>query len=239
VDRVLSEYNHFITHHGWNTPVEEFVAMARFRNMMSRNLEGVDLDAFGFIGITEDFDRSIGELRSFTGLQLPSLNVNRGKYQQDDGAEIRSRSDLRAMIADLNRDDLDLYERLVKVRSRSCKAFDGMPAPHDGYRGSVSVTKEGVITGWVCHTTREFTCDVEIRQNERLLGHVKADRYRHDTRQKGKSRSGVCAFGLGRKPLSAMGVDGQGTLTFKVRGADYELQGSPLKLGEASATAQS
>jgi hypothetical protein len=237
VDRVISEYNHFITHHGWDVPVEEFVSMPRFRNLMKRSLEGVDLAAFGFIGITEEFERSMDELRRFVEMALPSLKVNRGKYKQDDGIEIRARDDLRARIAELNRDDVDFYERLVRERSRACRAFDGQPPPPDGYRSSVNLTKQAGIGGWVCHAKREFICEVEIFQNDRLLGSVKADRYRVGIKQRLISRSGVCSFALNRQMLLTMGADLGGTLALKVRGTNYELKGSPVNLSQTTLAA--
>lgn len=231
VDRVLSEYNHFVSHYGWNKPVEEFVATPRFRNLMARTLDGVDLAAFGFIGITEEFERSVEQLRSFVGIELPLLKVNLGNYKEEDGAGVRSRSDLRAMVADLNQEDIALYERLLKERSRACRAFDEVPLPSDGYRGGVNLTKQAGIGGWVCHTKREFICEVEILQNDRVLGRVKADLYREGLKARRISRSGVCGFALNRQSLSAMGADLDGTLTFRVRGTEYLLQGSPVSLG--------
>jgi hypothetical protein len=236
VDRVLSEYNHFVTHYGWKAPVEEFVSLPRFRNMMARVLEGVDLAAFGFIGITEQFERSLDELRGFVGIELPMLRVNLGNYQQRDGTEIRFRDDLRTMVADLNRDDIDLYERLLGERSRNCRAFADRTPPPDAYQGRVGLTKHGNIAGWACNKAQEIICEVKIFQNGRLLGSVKADRYRADLKKRRVSRSGVCSFAVNRQTLTRMGADFSGTLTFKVRDTEFELQGSPLSLLSNTAT---
>lgn len=230
VDRVLSEYNHFVSHYGWNKPVEEFVATPRFRNLMTRVLEGVDLAAFGFIGITEEYERSMDQLRSFVGIELPMLKVNLGTYKERDGGEIRSRSDLRAMVADLNRDDIDLYERLRGERSGDCRAFAGLPPAADSYRGRVSLSKQGDIMGWALNKARESICEINVFQNGRLLGSVKADRYRADLKERRISRSGVCRFGVDLQMLRRMGADLGEALTFKVRDTEFELPGSPLSL---------
>lgn len=236
VDRVLSEYNHFVTHYGWTAPVEEFISAPRFRNVMTRALGGVDLKAFGFIGITEEFERNLDELRSFVGARLPLIKMNIGKYEGR-GSEVRSHNELRAMIGELNHEDIVLYERLRAERSRTCRAFDGELHPCDGYRGGVNRTPRDGIVGWVCNRTREFICEVEFLQDDRLLGCVKADGYRADLKEKRLSRSGICGFAVDRPTLSQMGADLNGTLTVKVRGSEYALRGSPVNLGPNVTTA--
>ena len=190
VDRVLSEYNHFVTKYGWTGSFEEFLLPRR--NVISKYLAGIDLERFGFIGMTEEFDASKSALASFVGAPLHFSRGNFGDY----GAhpELLTRTDNRSIVADLNQDDIALCKKLRERRLRNPCAVGADASVAGGYRGRVHLNKRGIATGWLCNTTREFIVEVEVFADGRSLGFIKADRYNAKTKERGESRSGVCGF---------------------------------------------
>jgi hypothetical protein len=114
VDRVISEHNHFVSHQGWITPLDEFAATPRFRNVMSKFLARVNLKRFGFIGIMENFDADIPALGRFLGTKLSVRRDNRGSYPRQLAPSVTP--EMCGRIAELNSDDVELYERLKRER---------------------------------------------------------------------------------------------------------------------------
>jgi Sulfotransferase family len=236
VDRVLSEYNHFLTHQRWTVPLEEFAAMQRFRNVTSKFLTVVDLDRFGFIGIMEEFDASMSALARFVGAELPFRKVNLGDYGAQN-AGLLARSDHRAIVTDLNQEDVALYKRLRETRSANPCSVERQFADPNNYRGRVRMNRNGVATGWLCNTMREFIAEVEVLADGRSLGFVKADRYSQDAKDTKFSRSGVCGFRVDVQTLDPAGLalSHSAKFTFRARGTDYQLEGSPATRQAAAA----
>jgi hypothetical protein len=126
VERVISAYYYLVQRgqRGRDRPgaakvegrtLEEYAREEHNQNIQSRVLKGMDLEQMGFIGVTERFDESLAML----GLQehvLPKpRNRNKKKAEVDPA--------LRQVIAELNAEDVALYEEAVRIfEARLAKA---------------------------------------------------------------------------------------------------------------------
>ncbi|HEY4113867.1 MAG TPA: sulfotransferase family 2 domain-containing protein [Rhizomicrobium sp.] len=229
VDRVYSEFAHFVNHRGWTAGFEEFVTTKRGRQRcrrMSMLLSGVDFDTFGFVGFMEEFDESLAALRRYLGVDLPARRVNVGNYGTID-PEVLESERYRTMLLDLSQEDIALYERLRGQRSGRYVApgADSSVAAH--YIGRVAVADHRA-TGWLCNKAREFIAAVDIVCEGRTIASIPADRYRMRPRDRGFSRSGICGFEIDLRTLA--GLHAGSKLTFRAHGSNYELVGSPVPL---------
>ncbi len=227
LDRIYSEYAHFVQLRGWTAGFEEFVTSDRGRQRcrrMSALLSGVDLERFGFIGFMEDFDASVAALSRFIGAELPINRSNVGDYSAI-SPEMRERYD--SLLRELSEDDIVLYERLRCERGGIYVSRGAEPAIADRYIGQVVVDGSNAA-GWLCNKAREFIAEVDICQNGQRVGSVKADRYRKRPKDKGHSRTGVCGFEVDLAPFAAAQPGAQ--FSFRAHGSDYELFGSPVQL---------
>lgn len=212
IDRVISEYNHFVNHHGWTQDFEAFATAPQFRNSMARHLAGVELDAFGHVGLTEEFERDLPRLCAFLGTELPLQRRNRGDY-----SALPLPAGHRRTIAELNQDDIALYER-VRTRPRA-----PLPPEPDGYVGRVALADGHIAKGYLCNQRREFLAEMEILAGGRVIGCIKADRFNRASRTRGFSRSGLCGFWIDLRDYEPAAE-----YRFRARGTEYELPGSPL-----------
>ncbi|MBV9993338.1 MAG: sulfotransferase family 2 domain-containing protein [Alphaproteobacteria bacterium] len=212
VDRVVSEYNHFVNHHGWTRGFEAFVTAPQYRNAMTRHLAGVDLESFGYIGLMESFESDLPRLCAYLGAELPLQRRNRGDY-----SELPLPDGHRETIAALNADDAALYER-VRAMPRGPRAPEA-----DGYIGRVALTGGGIAKGYLCHRQREFIVEMEILADGRVAGCVKAERFNRAAKARGLSRSGMCGFWIDLGDYAPAEE-----YRFRARGTEYELPGSPL-----------
>jgi hypothetical protein len=225
VDRVYSEYVHYVNHRGWTQGFEKFVRTSHCCNRLGMLLADVDLDSFGFIGFMEELEQSLNALSAFLETELTAHSLNRGDYRSID-PDILSKDAHRDMVRELSREDIEIYERLRKQRGGVFIRPDIGKGVTAGYAGAVRCS-EGVATGWLCNTMEEFIAEVEVAQDGVVLTRAKADRYRPNLKKKGVSRSGVCGFRIDLRPHVSAGS--RHAVSFKAAGSDYELSGSPLR----------
>jgi hypothetical protein len=117
VDRVISEHNHFVSYQGWTASLDEFATMQRFRNVISKFLARVSIKRFGFIGIMENLEADVPALSQFLGTELSVRRDNKGSYTHQPASSVTP--EIRGRIAELNSDDIELYERLKRERHHS------------------------------------------------------------------------------------------------------------------------
>jgi hypothetical protein len=227
VSRVISEYNHFTRYEGWTAPLEEFAATPRFRNVMSTFLKGVDLDRFGFIGVMDNLRTALPALGAHLGVDLALPQDNAGDY-----AAMPEVTDVqRALIAELNLDDAELYQKLSRTRRDAPCAAAADPSIDHGYLGRVVRKQTGELVGWLCNTAREFIAEVEVLDRERRsVASIPADLYHEGAKRRGYSRSGFCGFRIDLRALGdAPPRSGAGeSLRITAKDSGYELVGSPL-----------
>lgn len=114
VDRVVSEYKHFVRNLGFEGSLREFCAAPYQRNKQSRYLDGLDLDSIGFIGRVENFEVDLRQLEHVLGIKLDLKRDNVAPSNQ--AVEVdKSTLDL---IKNLNTDDLRLYDKVCNLCSK-------------------------------------------------------------------------------------------------------------------------
>lgn len=96
----------------------EFCDLDRFHNVYAQYLWGFDLRRFDFVGITEDYEKSVAIFRNQFGLPeagVVPVNVNPGK---DPAERYRLSKDLRDLIRRRNREDFEIYRHARAMNER-------------------------------------------------------------------------------------------------------------------------
>lgn len=107
VDRVLSEYKHFVRYNDYQGSLEQFAQTRRFRNTLQTFMAGAPWSAIGFIGFVEHYNDSLLLLGKKLNIELKIENLNiapeskNGEFTQQQ----------RQMVADLNQSDISLYNQ--------------------------------------------------------------------------------------------------------------------------------
>jgi hypothetical protein len=99
----------------------EFAGMPEARNAISRQLQGVNLSDFYFIGFQDSFEADILSLSKTLNWSKPIIKpANKNKYSKYEGfvAEILSDAGNVARLHNLNADDLNLYHEALKIRDK-------------------------------------------------------------------------------------------------------------------------
>jgi hypothetical protein len=239
VDRMISEYNHFVRHQGIASPIEEFVVRARPR-ILTNTFAGVDPAAFGFIGFTDRLESDAATLSALLGRPVSVPRDNEGTY---DAALSERAADpaFRAWIAGQIADDLALYNRLRERFARPGAGASALVGAAAGgatdtagaaLRGRVRLTRSGAAVGYALDARREVIAEVEFVVAGAVVARAPADRFVPFLKASGRARSGVGGFVVplrellwrSRVPLSRTRV------AVRFAGTATELAGSPLTL---------
>ena len=109
IDQVLSHYKHFLSYHNYTKDIKEFIKDERFKNIQSKYLKAKPLELYGFIGITEEYEKSI-ELFNYTfGMNIDVIHVNESinNFYVDES--------IIELIKQENQEDLELYSKAKKI----------------------------------------------------------------------------------------------------------------------------
>jgi len=228
VDRVLSEFSHHRNRYGYEADIETFIRRPRLRNVMTRYLHGTDPRRFGFVGITETMAEDCAHLAAYLGIRVEVATTNVGvadplveQYKAD--------PELRARIAELNRDDHALYDLFARRRD----ATTTPPLPKAlACVGKAALVEGCRLRGHAIDTTNETAVIVvEILLGDEVIATRKANRFDADLQAAGLSRTGKAAFDFNlRRALRARSPENRfGHLTVRVKGTDLPLEGTPIR----------
>lgn len=169
VQRIVSEYNHFVRHHGYQGDLVSFYRKPQFINRQTKMLQKVPLEAIGFLGLTEEYDASLTMLNHRYGMEIPSIAMNMGREDTHKGYELPEAQ--LEEIRTLNQDDIRVYRRAVKLFKQRKALFEaGKPYVH----GKIQPLTGKVLSGWAWYAGNDAAVKVSIFVNGRLLDTLEA-----------------------------------------------------------------
>lgn len=143
LQRMASEYAHFVRHYEYKGSFHDFYSRPVMHNRQSKILHGVDVEAVGFVGLTERYADSLDLLNARYGIEILQREDNRGKKSLDAVHEISAEDE--AELKQLNKRDIRLYEQAVALfDQRYTMHQDGKPWAH----ARLVEVKPGRIAGW-------------------------------------------------------------------------------------------
>ncbi|MGM0988738.1 MAG: hypothetical protein ACQEXI_17415 [Pseudomonadota bacterium] len=143
LQRMASEYAHFVRHHEYKGSFHDFYSRPIMHNRQSKILNGVDLEAIGFVGLTERYTESLALLNARYGLEIPRREDNRDKQRQGAAHQISAEDE--AELKRLNRRDIRLYEQAAELFEARYQLFQaGEPWAH----ARLVEVKPQRVAGW-------------------------------------------------------------------------------------------
>jgi hypothetical protein len=168
-EQVVSHYEHFVRHHGYENNFTDFVQEERFVNFQSKLLRSRPLEMFGLIGVTEEYEASLDLLNIIYGIDLPALKTNqntlknRGKYKVDPKKL--------ELVKAYNAQDFEFYDKAKELLGLRRELRERqLPFTHAWVQ---EVTSEH-IQGWAFYENSDDMVSVDIYRNETLLSTVDA-----------------------------------------------------------------
>jgi len=200
VQRVYSEYRHFVRHKGYKKGFPDFFRSSRHINVQSKMFPKLPVEAIGFLGITEQYDASLKMINDNYQLNLKSLEQNKGRWFTNRDYDIDPKHI--DEIESLNRSDRKLYGYVCHLFSQRAELFSqDLNYVHGFLRGVV----KGRVQGWAWWSgNREDPVEVLVRLNGKVVGSVWANSFRPNLCQFSPPRGGYVGFEL---PVSVKSGD--------------------------------
>ncbi len=122
IAQVLSHYKHFTRHYGYKKDIVTFIKDKNFKNRQSKALSGKPIGLFGFIGLTEEYSKSIELINYYYGLDIETISIN------EDPDKILISSTLDIDIVELikkeNSRDMEMYENIKKIFNKRVECYN-------------------------------------------------------------------------------------------------------------------
>ena len=122
IEQVLSHYDHHCRYLGYKEVLETFVKDHRFKNIQSRILAGRPIELYGFIGLTEEYSKSIMLINDYYKLNIEVLteNINENKFLTSDSLD----NEMLNLIIKENSDDIELYKKVKKIFEERIRCYE-------------------------------------------------------------------------------------------------------------------
>ncbi len=197
IQRAASEYHHFMRHHGYEGDFPSFYRRPQFVNRLSKVLARMPLEAFGFVGLTEDYEVSLELLNSQFDTRIQNSVLNVGREDNSKAYEIPA--DQLKELKSLNRQDMLLYEHGVKLlEERKRLASKQLPFVH----GALQAVNDQSVQGWAWFAGSSEPVELEIQVDGVRVGRVNARELRPGLLPYSPPRNGYVGFQMNfRKPV--------------------------------------
>ncbi len=194
VDQVLSNYRHFKVAMGYKEDLKTFIKDKKFKNIQSTMLMAKPLELYGFIGLTEEYEKSIELINDYYDIELKVLKTNIG--DKEFGVHPEIDDEIIQLIKDENQEDIELYKKAQKIFQQRVKCFEEKkPFTHLYIQGK---TKES-IGGCVLIKGTNKPVEINIFGDDKLLKTIKAKNWRPGLMYHGLPRDGFVGFDFNLK----------------------------------------
>lgn len=184
--QVISHFKHYVKYLGYEKSFEDFIEDKRFCNLQYRHLQGAILESVGFLGIVEQYDKSVELFNAQfkMNVRLKSLNVNDDSFLVDMTPELEER------IRKNNENDFELYDRARRLFSDRYKAYtEGKKWAYCWGRYSDSSNLS--VYGWYRDDCKAVSVDMET--TKRTLNNISLSEFSFESKGNGGANLGyVC-----------------------------------------------
>ncbi len=224
VERVISEFVHFVNHHQYQGSLPEFYRSKQFQNRQARALSGAKPTDLDFFGITENYELSLNRFNERYGTNFPMAVLNQGKYEG--GIQEFAKPEEIEEIKEINHLDEEVYRYALEHFESQKNKPKSILKSVERYSGSFGGVRGDKIYGWTLDRESEKPATICVTVNGEERVQQVADVFREDIRRKGIHVSGNCGFEI---PLEQLGTIIPGD-RIAVVSADkkYELSNSPM-----------
>jgi len=189
VQRVLSHYHDLKRRIDYPGTLEDFINEPQYRNVQSRFLEGVPLEAIGMVGISEFYSESLALFSKLYGLKIPVNELNLNKDKKNSFYLIPG--ELTEQIRRMNLIDCSMYEkamRLFLIRKQLLE--QGLNYVYARY----SIAENNTVTGWAVDPLQEAPVSLEVILNGSCISRLSAENPLPELREINIARDGNVGF---------------------------------------------
>ncbi len=197
VDQLISHFRHFKRDNGFSGTFEEFADMEKHNAVQSRLLQGVPIEAYRYIGLTEDYDVSLREIGEICSAAIPSRRDNVTGRKQNENTVVTY--EMREIAFEKTVVDRALYEK-VKQLNETRKECHAKSAAF--VHGTVTNDNKDVLSGFAFVPGDDQAVTVHLEVNGKPVLEPKLSKaFRPIMAAYKAPRGGYVGFDLKKPPL--------------------------------------
>lgn len=189
IEQVLSHYEHHCRDLGYKEDLETFVKDNRFKNIQSRILAGRPIELYGFIGLTEEYSKSIMLINDYYGLNIEVLteNISENKFLTSDALD----DEMLNLIVKENSVDIELYKQAKKIFEERIRCYENKESYTHIY---IQEKRSNMIRGCAFKKESDEPVEVDIFNGSYHITSLIAKDYRPGLILLGLPRKGFVGF---------------------------------------------
>lgn len=121
ISQVISHYRHFKDRNEYTKSFEEFIQEKKFQNIQSKMLQAKPLELFGFVGLTEEYEKSLEIINYYLGTDIKLLEANKNENSSKEKNNLSN--EVLQLIVKYNQEDIQLYEKVKKIFHKHLEAY--------------------------------------------------------------------------------------------------------------------
>ncbi len=122
VEQVISHYKHHVRDNDYKEDIVSFIKDERYKNVQSRILAGKPIELFGFIGLTEEYSKSIELINSYYGLDIKVILTNNNIDKNITSATLDN--NIIELIKKENSADMNIYKNIKKIFNKRVECYN-------------------------------------------------------------------------------------------------------------------
>lgn len=194
--QLRSHYEHYVQHHKYKKTFIQFIQEDRFINFQSHLLKGLPSRAIGFIGLTEQYEKSIHLINQIYKLNIEAIHANPNQLKIN--AEYKFNNEELQLIKTLNHQDYTLYSHAEKTFNKKATALKNKNTLYIGElsKNMPAQLKYTQISGWLINLNSDLQCHGKITINNTVENKVSSTEYRPWANEKTSIRKGYIGFNI-------------------------------------------
>lgn len=188
--QLISHYRHLQRDYLPKRSFERFAAKKVFNSIQSRMLNCVPIEAFGFIGVTEEYDASLKLFNAAYGTSLRAKKLNVAAEYKNETTVVST--EMLDLAREKTRDDRRVYDRAVQLlKTRKQMLEKSLPFVH----GTVYRSDAGSLKGFAFFERSDEPVPVSLVVNGKTVGEPRrALDFRANLAAYGAARDGFIGF---------------------------------------------
>ncbi len=189
VEQVVSHYKHYKRDLDYKEDLETFVKDKKFQNIQSRILKGKPLALYGFIGLTEEYEKSIELINSYFKTDIKVLKENVSNEKSSIVVKVNEK--MKQLIKEENLEDMRMYKRAKVIFTERVKCFK----ENRSYTHLIIQNRtDEMIQGMAFKRESDKPVEIELYLEDKTFVCLKANFFKQGPYHHGLPRKGYIGF---------------------------------------------
>jgi hypothetical protein len=190
LQQIASEFAHSLRHLNYCGTFRDFYTQSNRQNPLSRYIGSLDIEAFGFVGLTERYWDSLQLLNDIYGYKIPHREDNRSRSEKIVKYEFNQEEEKE--LIQLNQKDIALHRKCKELLETRLYNFQqAKPFAH----AAIKEVTEKIVSGWAWWAVKDIKpVVIELLVNGQVVATTQAVELRTGLCYLRPSRGGYVGF---------------------------------------------